>query len=223
MTLQQISETYKTDKSTWEHNYYDRVYDPVFSPLKDSTKKVCEIGVCGQWKEVGWDDGHSLAVWRDFFTNAEILGLDHLPFDDKFLGDRVTVDYIDQSNKEQVIEYSSKLTDYDIIIDDGSHKMYDQQITLAYFFKSLKSGGIFVMEDLHTSPEVNIPEKNNFWKWGEPGKVTTLELLEHFNKTGEIISDYLTDDEKKYLKDNILSIDIYDEKPNSITSIIIKK
>jgi hypothetical protein len=101
--------------------------------------------------------------------------------------------------------------------------MYDQQITMASFFKSLKSGGIFVMEDLHSSPEVRIPEKNSIWGWGDPTKITTLEMLESFKNTGKIISDYLSEEEKLYLEENIKSIEIFHLAPTSITSIIYKK
>jgi hypothetical protein len=113
--------------------------------------------------------------------------------------------------------------DYDIILDDGSHNIHDQQITMSSFFKTIKSGGIFVMEDLHSSIEVKIPEKRDVWGWGDPTKITTLEMLEHFKLTGEIISDYLSDEEKQYLKDNIASVEIFTNAPTSITSIIYKK
>lgn len=222
MTLHEISNTHKTDKN-FEHDFYRRVYDNELIGIKESATKVCEIGVRGLWADVGWTNGNSLRVWRDYFTNAEILGLDIDTSGFDSLGERITVDFIDQSNKEQVVEYSTRLVDYDLIIDDGSHRMYDQQITFAYFFKSLKSKGIFILEDLHTSPEVNIPEKNRIWGWGEPGKITTLEMLFHYSENGTIISDYLTKEEKTYLENNIMSISIFDEKPGSFTSVIVKK
>ena len=40
---------------------------------------------------------------------------------------------------------------FDIIIDDASHQFNDQYLSLIYFRHCLKDGGIFVMEDLHTS------------------------------------------------------------------------
>jgi hypothetical protein len=94
---------------------------------------------------------------------------------------------------------------------------------MAAFFKSLKSGGIFVMEDLHSSPEVRMPEKNAIWGWGDPTKTTTLEMLEGFINTGKIVSDYLTDEEQTYLEENIASIEIFKLAPTSMTSIIYKK
>lgn len=221
-TLSELAKIYPTDKD-FTHNYYDKVYEKYFFPIKNEVKLLCEIGIGGFWEDVNWVNGNSLKVWRDYFPNSQILGLDivkHTNIEDL---DRIDIDWIDQSKKDLVIEYSSKLQNYDIILDDGSHNVYDQQITLAYFFKSLKPGGIYVLEDLHSSIEVNIPEKTKLWGWGEPGFITPLELLENFQKTGTIISDYLTEEEKNYLQENIASVEIFHLAPTSITSIIVKK
>jgi len=223
-TLEQISKKYPTDKD-FEHKYYQNVYENVFSDIKNDVKKVCEIGVGTpyDWSGLEIRPGCSLKVWRDYFKNAEILGLDILKYEDIDDLDRITIDWLDQSKKDLVEEYSKKLTEYDIIIDDGSHNIYDQTITLSSFFKSLRSGGIYVLEDLHSSIEVNDPVKTKIWGWGEPGFITPLEMLEHFIETGEIISDYLNEDEKEYLKNNIKSAEIFKIKETSITSIIVKK
>ena len=38
--------------------------------------------------------------------------------------------------------------DFDIIIDDGSHNIKDQAITINALFNNLKKGGIYVIEDI---------------------------------------------------------------------------
>ena len=48
-------------------------------------------------------------------------------------------------------------------------------------------------------------------------------MLESFKNTGKIISDYLSEEEKLYLENNIKSIEIFYLAPTSITSIIYKK
>lgn len=113
--------------------------------------------------------------------------------------------------------------DVDVVLDDGSHKMVDQQITFAKLFKTLKSGGIYIIEDLHTSLEVVMPEKRVFG-WGDPDKTITLDMLRHYQNTGEIVSDFMTKDEMRYLSENIKSVEVYQSRPDwSITSVIIKK
>jgi len=222
MTLTELAKRYPTDKD-FTHNYYTAVYEKYFNPIKDSAKLICEIGIGGFSGDHGWIPGNSLKVFRDYFTNAAILGLDIVRHENIADLDRITLDWLDQSKRDLVIEYAAKLQDYDLILDDGSHNVYDQQITLAHFLKSLKSGGIYVLEDLHSSIEVNIPEKTAIWGWGEPGFITPLQLLEHFKETGEIIADHLNEEEKLYLQENIASVEIFYLAPTSITSIIVKK
>lgn len=225
-TLSEISKKYPTDKD-FTHNYYNAVYEDVFKNIKDEVKLLCEIGIGGFWKEMGWVPGNSLKVWRDYFPNASILGLDinSHEIDDT---DRITLDWLDQSKRDLVVQYSNKLENYDIIIDDGSHNVYDQQITLAYFFKSLRSGGIYVLEDLHSSVEVDIPEKAQLWGWGVSGYITPLELLDQFEKHNNFkVSSSkpysLSESELNYLEENISSVKVFRVGPTSITSVIIKK
>lgn len=222
-TLSEIAKIYPTDKD-FTHNYYNMVYERHFSPIRDSVTKICEIGIGLDFSEaLNWKGGHSLKVWRDYFPNAQVLGLDITVPAKMDNIERITMEWLDQSKLDIVQAYASKLSDYDIILDDGSHNTRDQQITLAYFFRALKSGGIYVLEDLHTSVEVDIPEKNRIWNWGEPGKTTPLQLLTRFKETGKVSSDYLSDEECKYLEDHLGDIEITTIKADSITSIIKKK
>ena len=224
-TLSDIAKIYPTDKD-FTHNYYNLVYERHFSPIRESVTKLCEIGIGLDFSEaLNWKGGHSLKVWRDYFPNAQVLGLDIVvPKDGSGAAwVRITMDWLDQSKLDLVQAYAAKLTDYDIIVDDGSHNTRDQQITLAYFFRSLKVGGIYVLEDLHTNVEVDIPEKNRIWNWGEPGKTTALQMFNRFKETGEVSSDYLSAEECQYLKEHLGEIEITTIKADSITSVITKK
>jgi SAM-dependent methyltransferase len=209
---------YMTDKHH-EHNFFNLIYSDLFKELKNDVKKFVEIGVY---------DGESIRLWRDYFLNAEIYGLDITPENaDNRLGsikrDRLNLLKMDQSNLEDISLFCSQHNDIDVILDDGSHRMFDQQITLSKMFRSLKPGGIFIIEDLHTSLEVVIPEK--YWcGWGDPNKTITLNMLKDFQNNGKIISDYMSDEDMKYLNDNIELVEIYQSKPDwSITSVIKKK
>ena len=185
----------------------------MFEPVKNSVNKFVEVGI---------DKGGSLELWRDYFTNATVYGLD-INIEVDINHERIELKRLDQSSTEQLKEFAQECSEIDVIIDDGSHRMRDQQITLATLFKSLKPGGIYILEDLHTSLEVIMPEKS-WCGWGDPNKTITLNMLNNFKETGKIESDYLTDEDKEYLSNNIESINIYQSRPDwSITSVIIKK
>ena len=209
---------YNTDKH-YEHNYFNLIYNELFKEKQLEIKTFIEVGI---------DKGGSLELWRDYFKNAEIIGLDiNLDIAKKYIGDdnlnRITLKNLNQSDENQLVEFSKKYENVDVILDDGSHKMFDQQITFAKLFKMLKSGGVYIIEDLHTSLEVVMPEKSIFG-WGDPNKTITLDMLKNYQKNNEIISDYMTKEEIEYLNENIQSIDIYRSRIDwSITSVIIKK
>jgi len=209
-SLRELGEIYPTDKHH-QHNYFDQVYQNVFHPIKDDVKLLLEIGVL---------DGNSLKVFKRFFQNSKIIGVD---LKEGIIDDNIEIIKCDQSLREDLLSLSNRITDIDIILDDGSHKMYDQQITFSTLFKNLKSGGLYIIEDLHTSLECLRPEKAVF-QWGDPSKTTTLQMLELYQTEKKVYSDYLNDDELTYLTENIESCEIYYlNGNNSITSVIKKK
>ncbi len=212
--LSSLAEKYYTDKH-FGHNYFDEVYQREFEKIRESAKKVVELGV---------HEGQSINIWREFFINAEIVGIDcqlnRAEIDDYNRVKLLQFTIGDKSDKD-LIDFSNDNTDIDLFIDDGSHSMKDQQVVFAKVFKSIKSGGIFVLEDLHTSVSVK-NDPNSIWK--SEKDTITLDMLEHFNETGKIISDYMTEDECRYLEENIESCEIFKIKHGwSYTSIIRKK
>jgi len=209
-SLMDLGETFPTDKH-YLHNYFSQVYQDVFFPLKNNVKSFIEIGTL---------DGNSLKVFKRFFKDAKIYGLD---LKEHVVDNDIEVLKCDQSNVNDLSEITKKFNNVDIILDDGSHKMFDQQVTFALLFPILKSGGIYILEDLHTSIECLMPEKAVF-QWGDPTKTTTLKMLENYNTTNKIESDYLTHDQCEYLQNNIEFCEIYFLNGGmSITSIIKKK
>ena len=66
---------------------------------------------------------------------------------------------------------------FDIIIDDGSHASYHQQLTMVSLFALLRSGGLYIIEDLNWQPteyEATLPKVP-----------LTSRLLERFIETGK--------------------------------------
>lgn len=216
--LLEIVDYYSTDKHS-EHNYFNLIYNDLFKDNYTNVKNFMEIGI---------SDGESIKLWRDYFVNSNIIGIDidlNKSSDNLLRSglDRLILVNSDQSSESDLVSLSEKYPNMDIILDDGSHKMRDQQITLAKLFKSLIPGGIYIIEDLHTSFEVIMPEKAIFG-WGDPTKTITLDMLNLFNTTGKIISDYMTQEEMDYLSNNIESVEIYKNRTDwSVTSVIRKK
>lgn len=135
-----------TDKFGY-HDYTPN-YFKMFAHLKDAPIKVLEIGVGGYAD----DDrgGQSLEVWRDFFPNAEVTGID-IQKKTMDLGPRVEILQGSQVDPDFLKELVEKRGPFDIIIDDGSHR--NEHIVASYqmLFPTLNAGGIYVAEDVQTS------------------------------------------------------------------------
>lgn len=118
-----------TDKGYYHQ--YEYMYANIFSSC--TPKSILEIGV---------KDGNSIKAWQMLFPEAKISGMDIVK--SKKLFDMKPFDFIEGSSTNY--ETTSKLDNYDIIIDDGSHHILDQIIT----FSNLKNkfNYFYVIEDI---------------------------------------------------------------------------
>lgn len=194
---------------------FTKYYEMFFKPIRNQVQNVLEIGL----NEEGRSDCPSLHMWLDYFPNAHIYGIDILK--QTFTHPRVTIMQIDQSNpiSLQRALYSIK-TNFDLIVDDGSHDCYDQQITLIKLFRKLKAGGIYSIEGL-------------YWISSEPsnGTMETLDFLTALQNKETPFVPGIRKEEIDSLLNSISSINFYatanDQVPsnykNKSLAIILKK
>lgn len=120
---------------------------------------------------------------------------------------------VDQSNRDQLKVVSEAVgeEELDFILDDGSHMVNHQQISLGYLFKLLKPGGLYIIEDITTAGSWNTKDVVNFTD-------ATISVLEEYNHTKIMKSPYMLDDENMFLTENIKSVhfELKDNKHNYI-------
>lgn len=202
-TLEEISLSYKSDKGSVYHNYLE-IYEKYFNKYRNNLENFLEIGL--------WE-GESIRMWRDYFNVGKLVGVDILDLSYIKLKDTIILlcDQSVRADLEAIVEKS--YNEFNIIIDDGGHMMHQQQITLGCMFKYLKSGGVFVIEDLHTCGNSVYTREDD---------TQTINMLHTFNNTGKIVSNCMTDEEIKYLNNNILEINIEQGNVSEIAFIIKK-
>jgi demethylmacrocin O-methyltransferase len=142
-----VSELYKSDtlkyisdKFSLVHDYVPAVYDKYFLDIKETAQTILEVGIHA---------GSSLILWKDYFTNARVIGLDinasrqfnkpENQFKDIFciIGDAYSPKVMD------MIPY-----DIDVAIDDGSHMLDDIFFFIDNYLPRVKSGGYLIIEDI---------------------------------------------------------------------------
>jgi hypothetical protein len=178
--------------------------------------------------EIGVYYGSSIMMWRDYFTHAIIHGMDTFighqgngttfADADRFYNqcqreriDRVILHKSDQSKVEDLQNFVKSSTLFDIILDDASHLMYDQQITFKQLFPLVKSGGYYVIEDVHSSHgnyDV-LPDKSN----------TTLTMIKGYLDNHKLYSLYT---DLSGFENQIASMQLFQTNSCSMTCLIKK-
>ncbi len=141
-TLDKIGLKYDADKSSRFHHYLD--FYQKHLPDQSFSGRLLEIGVM---------DGLSMKMWREYYPNAEIVGIDIKDMSmfhntDWQVPESVKLLTLDGTKAEDM----KPLGNFDIIIDDGSHYWADQQKSFELlYYSQLNKGGIYILEDLWTS------------------------------------------------------------------------
>jgi hypothetical protein len=164
-TLDEIAMDYGIDKA---HNHHDyaRFYDSILSPMRHTARRVLEIGVY---------EGGSLRMWKEYFDNAMVYGIEIMT-ERKFDSPWIKT-YIGSQTDEAFL--ATVPGTFDVIVDDGSHLSCDQICTFEIMFKRVNSGGFYIVEDTSCS----------YWIDFTPGNGPTAveyfkSLVDHVNMHG---------------------------------------
>jgi glycosyltransferase involved in cell wall biosynthesis len=164
---------------------YISAYENLFAEFRDKRIALLEIGI---------QNGGSLEIYSRYFTRPEIIVGCDINSRCRFLqyapGIKVVVGNCTAPGT--VREITALSSSFDIIIDDGSHISDDVIAAFLTYFPLVRAGGIYVIEDLHTS----------YWQQWQGGlfhresSIAFLKLLvdainvEHWG-IGETISDLI--------------------------------
>lgn len=137
--LKILATIYMTDK--WNLHWYAQHYEALFRRDRRKRIKLLEIGVGG---------GNSLRMWRAFFPNGRIYGID---IHDTSTHDerRIKTFRGNQADSEFLAMVMTAIGTVDIIIDDGSHINEQVIFTFGHLFPHLADEGLYVVEDTQTS------------------------------------------------------------------------
>lgn len=215
MTLDELAIKHGTDKGTISQfpstHGYAPMYDKLFSKWRDKSIKMLEIGICMEYTR----GGQSVNMWYEYFTNATICTFDYV--DMKHIeNDRVFFFQGDQGDRNDLISMYSHFgsSQFDFILEDGSHNHHHQMISLGHLFKYVKSKGYYILEDMSIPDHEVCCIRND----------DTYKIIKSFIDTGKIVSEHMTDEEINYLQKNIKDIEIlHDIQDAYATAIITKK
>ena len=160
-----------TDKAAG-HSYTQH-YHYHFSYMRSQKVRLLEIGIGGyENPNLG---GSSLRMWKDYFPLGQIVGLDYYP-KPGVAEDRIKTYAGSQASPLVIAEVLNGIEgkEFDIIIDDGSHRPEHVIATFWMLFQHVSPNGWYVIEDVQTSywpsfggaiaPQTRAPTTMEFFK-----------------------------------------------------------
>jgi SAM-dependent methyltransferase len=175
----------------WKH--YFPVYEKHFGPIRNKPIKILEIGIL---------NGGSLEMWRYYFPEATIVGIDINPVCKEHEQEGINVRIGDQTDENFLQSLIDEFGDFDLIIDDGSHHVNHVNKTFQFLFTKLADGGIYFIEDTHAA----------YWT-SHGGSITALQSI---NNVAKDLIDSINADHTRgqkipdYFTKNIKCMSVYD-------------
>ncbi|MEL6640054.1 MAG: hypothetical protein AAFN63_12070 [Pseudomonadota bacterium] len=154
--LTDLADKYGSDKGSTKHRYTE-LYHMLFQPFVNRNINFMEMGLLIGGPEHGIDadretkDLPSIRMWLEYFKKAHITGLDISDFS-WFQDDRFSFVRCDMDTRPAIEKAAADLPVMDIILDDASHASHHQQNAFLTLFPKLRSGGIYIIEDLRWQP-----------------------------------------------------------------------
>lgn len=176
--LSQLADRYGSDKGSLhgDRHRYAQLYELVLHRERDSLGKMLELGLARGGPEDPRGtierqcESPSVDMWLAYFPGAEVFGFDISDFS-HLERNSARFRFIrgDCGREADLIRLREACGgDVDLIIDDASHASFHQQLALKILFPALRSGGLYVIEDLHWQPphiEASLPAIPRTFDW----------------------------------------------------------
>ena len=186
---------------------YSKIYERYFEKIRNTNLNVLELGSFY---------GNAAGAFFYYFKNSSIYSGDICPDLFRYKSQRLKNFYINTSSETSI---KKDLIDnqriFNVIIEDASHTLKDQIISLFMLFKILSPKGIFICEELdfpETRKDMNI---NNEYP-------DLKNILKAIKSNRDFNSKYIKEEDKKYFLDNFNTIEIFKGKINEV-AVIQKK
>ncbi|MFL6727020.1 MAG: class I SAM-dependent methyltransferase [Sphingomicrobium sp.] len=123
-------------------DYLD-VYDRHFAKFRGTPVRMLEVGVLY---------GGSLELWRKYLgPDAVLFGIDITPECAQRVDPPNQVRIGSQADADFLRGVVAEMGGLDIVLDDGSHRGRDQYASFKTLFPLIADGGVYAIEDVHTS------------------------------------------------------------------------
>ena len=203
-SLDELFHQYGSDKADVfkpalrEGHGFSKFYINQLINFKDKKMNILELGSYA---------GSSAAAFTKYFSDSKVFCFDINISNFKFTSKNIEVYGVDINNRSEILKILSKIffkhqiKNFDLIIDDGSHKLSDILSSLKFFLGYLKIGGIYVIEDF---------KHPNYYKYNRDiDDILADDLLLKIKEKKFFQSTVFNKNDQKYLFDSVKGVDIF--------------
>lgn len=189
----------------WLH--YFPVYERYLEPFRGRRVTMLEIGV---------SHGGSLQMWRDYLgRRSTIVGIDIDPRVRELAEPGIEIHVGDQSDGEFLGSLSERYGGFDIVLDDGGHFPGHQIASITHLWPSLRVGGVYLVEDLHTSYWARYGagrgHPDSFISWLHE-RIDDMHAF-HSEEEGFTVNDWTRTLDAVHLHDSIVALEKAEREP----------
>ena len=185
-------------KKNQQGHGFSRFYENKFRFLKNEKINILEIGSFA---------GASAVAFIKYLSNSKVFCFDINISNFKYSSKKIEVYGLDINDKTKVLKVLNEIFEkhkfekFDFIIDDGSHYLSDILFSLNFFFKYLKKGGTYVIEDF---------KHPNYYQYNKNvDDILVDDLLENIKRKKLFKSSFFNEENQTYLFKSIRKIETY--------------
>ena len=178
--------------------------------------------------EIGTSEGASLASFTQYFSNANIYGIDR-NFKLKYKSKRIFFFNCDTKNKKDLEKFKKKIqkNNFKIIIDDASHILKEIINNLRFFFPLVAKDGYYIIEDFNQPENLYGIDRNSYLD-DDRSEIFFKNIIQSIKDKKFFKSKILTKEDQMYLFDSIKYINVYkgkmvDEQGKNVSDIVFFK
>lgn len=150
VNLTDIADELQLDQGSQKHRFTE-LYHMLLQPRRLKAMNMVLLGMGGA-EAAAKGFSPTLPMWLKYLTKAQITAIDEHSYA-KVKDPRVTKVKCDFESRAAVAKATKKSGELDLVLDDCSHLSHHQQHSFVELFPKLKSGGLYLIEDLRFQPK----------------------------------------------------------------------
>jgi predicted methyltransferase len=150
VNLTDIADELGLDQGSQKHSFTE-LYHMLLNPMRGRSLHMALLGLGGA-QDAGRGESTTAPMWLRYLPKAQITALDEVTYP-KTHDPRLSQLQTGFDTRSEIAQTVAGLDKLDLVLDDATHVSHHQQNAFVELFPKLKSGGLYIIEDLRFQPK----------------------------------------------------------------------